>query len=224
MLYTPSIATRAQRYGAEAFRTRSRWAGSQWEKQTKRTPLALAILAPSWMELWEYSSTTNKSGLPTKSGNSPQVRQSDGRIDQCCFCAQPAGQLVFGIGVGPDAGEGSAGAVVRAPSSYAVPNCLLDARILIESEEAVGPEIGNFVSVDRDPPARPDFVHHQVFQVIGGKLRGKVLEETNQAVLTQSLGQLLHRGVGHVRLAILLRGRAGPAHFNSPRPDVVLPR
>ena len=73
----------------------------------------------------------------------------------------------------------------------------LDARIAIEPQKAVRTKVHDFVPVHTNAAIRPDLIDDEVLQMVVGKKCLVVLDEANQPVLAQHLGQLLHRGMGH---------------------------
>ncbi len=128
-----------------------------------------------------------------QAGHGAHVRQGHGRIDQGCFRSQPAGDLVLGVGIGANTREGARGAVMSAPFLEPFGNDGLHARMLIESQEAIGAEIDHLLSAHAHHAAGTAFVDHQVLEVVVGKQSAEVLDEANEPVLTQGLGKLLHR-------------------------------
>ena len=73
---------------------------------------------------------------------------------------------------------------------------LLDARVLVEAEEAVGAEVDHVVAADRDLPVRPDLVHDQVLDGWSGTAR-RSARGSGSARSGAAPGQLLHREVCH---------------------------
>ena len=74
MLKTPSMATTAPRYGpASREDAVERLGVAVGERCETFAPLAPAIFAPSWIELWACSSTTSRSLRPTRAGIAPML-------------------------------------------------------------------------------------------------------------------------------------------------------
>ena len=84
----------------------------------------------------------------------PEVRQHHRGVDQDRLDPQPVGELLLGLDVRPDAGEGPRRAVVRPPPLQPAADRVLDPRVLVEPEEAVRAEVDQPAAVDLDPTAR----------------------------------------------------------------------
>ncbi len=137
-------------------------------------------------------------------GDGAEIGQRHRRVDQRRLGAEPSRQLLLGVEVGLNAGESPRRAVVGAPALDAAFDGFLDARVLVQAEKAVGAEVDHPPPHDGDFAVRANVFDDQVLEVGGGggKQVGKVLDEADQAVLSQRLGQLPHRGLAHTDVSL----------------------
>ena len=112
-------------------------------------------------------------------------REDDGRLG-----AEPGGDLLLGLDVRPDAREGARRAVVGAPLVDAAAQGVEDARVAVEAEEAVGPEVDDIPAAHADPPARPGLVDREVLEVVVGVQAGEVVHEFGHAVVPQDVAEV----------------------------------
>ena len=145
-----------------------------------------------------------------QSGDGAHVGQRHGRINQRRFRAQPLSELLLGHRIGAYAGKGARGAVVRAPAANAATQRVLNARILIQTQETIGAEIDDLLAGHLDDAMRPHVIDDHVFHVRRWEKLGEMLKEANQAVLAQGAGQLLHRGGTHTDLLFHIMGNNPP--------------
>jgi hypothetical protein len=80
---------------------------------------------------------------------------------------------------------------VRPPFLNAADDCLLDARVLIETQKAVRAEVDDAMTRDDDFPAGPRLVNHEILHVRIGEERFEMLHEARDAVLLQSLAKTI---------------------------------
>ncbi len=76
---------------------------------------------------------------------------------------------------------------MRAPTANAATQRVLNARILIQSQETIGAKIDDFFAGDLNDPVRPHAIDDHVFHVRGREQLGEMLNEANQTVLCRAL-------------------------------------
>ena len=73
----------------------------------------------------------------------------------------------------------------------------MDARVLVEAQEAVGAEVDHPAVTDPDHPVGADLVDEKILEVAGRELLFEVPEVADQAGLAQDLGQPTHWKLHH---------------------------
>jgi len=130
---------------------------------------------------------------PDQSGESPQIGEADGGVNERIFGPEPIGDLRLGFFVRPHRRERPRRSVMGSPPPNARANCFLHARILIEAQETVRAKIDDRSPIDHHLPMRAEFVDDDVLQVDIGELAREVLDEANQPMLPQCACEVLQR-------------------------------
>ena len=184
MLKTPLTATIAALEGPASLSAWPSGRGRNWRRSrpSARWPSELGPLLDRVVGVGVHGQDV----VPGhQGGDRAQVRQRDGRVDQHRLGPEPSRQPFLGLGVGPDAGKGPRGPVVRPPAPDAPLQSLTNPGVLVEPEEAVRAEVDHPMAVDHQPPFRPDLVHDEIFHVDVGVELGEMIEESDDAAASQ---------------------------------------
>ena len=141
-----------------------------------------------------------------QAGDRPHVGEHHRRKDQHRLDPEPVGEFFLGVDIGPNAGEGPRRAVMRSPSSQTTAHGLLDARVAVETEEAVGAEVDDPAAEYLDLSPGPLLFDHKVFEMRIGMFFAEFLNNLYKRISAQGVAELGHgRTGGH---DVSLRGEA----------------
>src|SRR5207244_2966874 len=113
-----------------------------------------------------------------------QVRERHGGKDDRRLGAHPPRDLLFQLDLDSTTGEGARSAKLGAPVPGSASESGLHARILIQTEKAIEPEIHEVVTADEHLAVRADFFDIQLFEMGVGELFRGPSEEAHHIART----------------------------------------